>query len=99
MAEDMATPRVNAEYLNSFQNQTVRIIGRVTQLRGEQATIDAQGSVTVLLNRVSPLSLFFFFFFFGAFHPFYGVMSIVRDRDGSSFVFGNRPVALAPRIR
>ena len=53
MAEDLASPRINAQYLSAFQNQTVRIVGRVTQLRGEQATIDAAGSVTVFLNRVS----------------------------------------------
>ncbi|KAI9814283.1 MAG: hypothetical protein M1826_002303 [Phylliscum demangeonii] len=40
MAEDIATPRVSAAYLSSFTNQTVRIIGRVVQLRGEQAIID-----------------------------------------------------------
>ncbi|KAI9757627.1 MAG: hypothetical protein M1815_000561 [Lichina confinis] len=57
MAEDLASPRINAQYLSSFQNQTVRIVGRVTQLRGEQATIDAAGSVTVFLNRDSHLTL------------------------------------------
>ncbi|KZF26636.1 replication factor A protein 3 [Xylona heveae TC161] len=46
-----ATPRINASYLESFQGQTVRLIGKVTQLRGEQATIDANGSVTATLNR------------------------------------------------
>ena len=48
-----ATPRVNAKYLGSFSNQTVRILGRVVSLRGETATIDANGSITVHLNRVS----------------------------------------------
>ena len=51
MASD-ATPRVNAKYLDSFTNQTVRILGKVTLLRGNMATIDAQGSVNVMLNRV-----------------------------------------------
>ncbi|KAI9698754.1 MAG: hypothetical protein M1836_003864 [Candelina mexicana] len=49
-----ATPRINAHYLDSFQGQTIRILGKVTQLRGEQATIDAAGNVTVILNRVQP---------------------------------------------
>ncbi|KAI4243334.1 MAG: hypothetical protein L6R40_003506 [Gallowayella cf. fulva] len=40
-----ATPRINARYLESFTNSTVRILGRVTSLRGESATIDANGSV------------------------------------------------------
>lgn len=48
-----ATPRVNAKYLDSFTNQTVRILGRVVSLRGETATIDASGSINVHLNRVS----------------------------------------------
>lgn len=48
-----ATPRVNAKYLDSFTNQTVRILGRVVSLRGEVATIDANGSINVYLNRVS----------------------------------------------
>ena len=48
-----ATPRVNAKYLDSFTNQTVRILGKVVSLRGETATIDANGSINVHLNRVS----------------------------------------------
>lgn len=48
-----ATPRINARYLESFTNSTVRILGRVTSLRGESATIDANGSVQLHLNRVS----------------------------------------------
>ncbi|KAI9747623.1 MAG: hypothetical protein M1835_002017 [Candelina submexicana] len=52
-----ATPRINAHYLDSFQGQTIRILGKVTQLRGEQATIDAAGNVTVILNRDSHLIL------------------------------------------
>ena len=47
-----ATPRVNAKYLDSFTNQTVRILGKVVSLRGDMATIDASGSVNVHLNRV-----------------------------------------------
>ncbi|KAI9716229.1 MAG: hypothetical protein M1812_005454 [Candelaria pacifica] len=52
-----ATPRINAHYLDSLQGQTVRILGKVTQLRGDQATIDAAGNITVLLNRDSHLIL------------------------------------------
>ena len=48
-----ATPRVTAQYLESFSHQTVRILGKVRQLRGEQATIDAGGQIQVFLNRVS----------------------------------------------
>lgn len=47
-----ATPRVNASYLESFTNQTVRIVGKVTALHGETATLDASGEVRIVLNRV-----------------------------------------------
>lgn len=47
-----ATPRINAKYLENFKHQTVRILGKVTQLRGEEATIDASGPVNLHLNRV-----------------------------------------------
>ncbi|KAF2140529.1 uncharacterized protein K452DRAFT_319453 [Aplosporella prunicola CBS 121167] len=49
MAE--TTPRITAPYLENFTHQTVRILGKVAQLRGEQATIDAGGSITLHLNR------------------------------------------------
>ena len=47
-----ATPRITAPYLEQFSHKTVRIIGKVRQLRGEQATIDAGGQINVFLNRV-----------------------------------------------
>ncbi|KAF6222217.1 hypothetical protein HO133_001303 [Letharia lupina] len=52
-----ATPRVNAKYLDSFTNQTVRILGKVVSLRGETATIDANGTINVQLNRDAHLQL------------------------------------------
>ena len=48
-----ATPRITARYLERFTHQTVRIVGKVTSLRGELATLEADGSVTISLNRVS----------------------------------------------
>ncbi|KAF1345898.1 replication factor A protein 3 [Delphinella strobiligena] len=50
-----ATPRITAEYLQQFSHKTVRILGKVTQLRGEQATIDAGGQIQVHLNREAHL--------------------------------------------
>ena len=47
-----STPRITASYLESFMNRTVRLVGRVTQLRGDTATVDAGGNVSVILNRV-----------------------------------------------
>ncbi|KAM0698293.1 hypothetical protein Q7P36_001759 [Cladosporium allicinum] len=52
-----ATPRITAPYLEQFSHQTVRILGKVRQIRGEQATIDAGGQVSVFLNRDSHLQL------------------------------------------
>lgn len=46
------TPRISAPYLSPFTNQTVRILGKVTQLRGETAVVDAGGPIDVVLNRV-----------------------------------------------
>jgi len=55
MAEQLSTPRITAPYLDNFVNRHVLLIGKVTQLRGDQATLDSDGTVTVLLNRVSCL--------------------------------------------
>ncbi|KAB2573832.1 putative ssdna binding protein ssb3 protein [Lasiodiplodia theobromae] len=55
MAEQ--TPRISAPYLEKFTHRTVRILGKVTQLRGEQATIDAGGSINLHLNRDAHLTL------------------------------------------
>ncbi|KAL8692762.1 MAG: hypothetical protein Q9218_002269 [Villophora microphyllina] len=52
-----ATPRINARYLESFTGATVRILGKVTALRGESATIDANGSIQLHLNRDAHLTL------------------------------------------
>ncbi len=57
MADSISTPRISSTYLDNFVSRTVRIIGRVTQLRGEQATIDSDGNVTALLNRDAHLSV------------------------------------------
>lgn len=50
---DEATPRVTMQYLESFQQKTVRILGRVNQLMGDRAVVDAGGHITVHLTRVS----------------------------------------------
>ncbi|GAB1733857.1 hypothetical protein KC343_g9581 [Hortaea werneckii] len=55
MAE--TTPRITAPYLEAFSHSTVRMLGKVRQLRGESATIDAGGSVNVFLNRDAHLQL------------------------------------------
>ena len=52
MADHPATPRILAPHLSTFQHKIVRLLGRVVQLRGETAVIDAGGNVNVILNRV-----------------------------------------------
>ncbi|KAK5115842.1 hypothetical protein LTR85_009436 [Meristemomyces frigidus] len=52
-----STPRITAPYLEQFSHATVRILGKVRQLRGEQATIDAGGNIQVHLNRDAHLQL------------------------------------------
>ena len=47
-----ATPRVLAAHLANFTNRTVRIVGRVAQVRGNTATLDAEGQVSVTLSPV-----------------------------------------------
>lgn len=47
------TPRVLQPHLQHFQHRIVRVLGKVVQLRGETAIIDAGGQIDVILNRVS----------------------------------------------
>ncbi len=56
MSEHIAAPRITAPSLDTFVNKHVSIVGKVTQLRGDQATIDADGNVTILLNREAHLT-------------------------------------------
>ncbi|EME47830.1 hypothetical protein DOTSEDRAFT_60221 [Dothistroma septosporum NZE10] len=46
-----ATPRILASHLEQFSHRSVRIVGRVRQLRGETGTIDAGGQITCHLTR------------------------------------------------
>ncbi|KAF5628736.1 single-stranded DNA binding protein [Fusarium sp. NRRL 25303] len=56
MAEQLSTPRITAAYLDNFVGKVVMLVGKVTQLRGEQATLDSEGTVTVLLDRDAHLT-------------------------------------------
>ncbi|CAK7216233.1 hypothetical protein SCUCBS95973_002741 [Sporothrix curviconia] len=51
----METPRVSCSYLNSFVNHNVLVVGKVVQLRGDSAILDADGHITVNLNREAHL--------------------------------------------
>ncbi|KUI71055.1 Replication factor A protein 3 [Cytospora mali] len=54
--ESLPTPRITAPYLDSYRGRNVMIIGRVVQLRGDQATVEADGNITAHLNRDAHLS-------------------------------------------
>ncbi|KAM0495646.1 hypothetical protein ACHAP8_007913 [Fusarium lateritium] len=56
MTEQLSTPRITAAYLDNFVGRVVMLVGEVTQLRGDQATLESDGTVTVLLNRDAHLS-------------------------------------------
>jgi hypothetical protein len=51
--EGIATPRITCAYLNSYVGKNVIVVGKVVQIRGDEALIDADGNVTAHLNRVS----------------------------------------------
>jgi replication factor A3 len=50
-SDRIVTPRITAVYLDNYVDRTVLLLGKVTQLRGDQATIDSEGAITVILNR------------------------------------------------
>ena len=52
METEVISPSVSAPYLDAFKLKTVRIVGRITSLQGEMATLDAGGNVNIHLNRV-----------------------------------------------
>lgn len=55
MAEATSTPRITAQYLDNYVGRNVMLIGKVLQLRGDSAVLDADGNVTAILNRVGLL--------------------------------------------
>lgn len=50
--EATSTPPISCPYLDSHVGQNVRVVGKVIQLRGDTAIIDADGNITANLNRV-----------------------------------------------
>lgn len=54
--EATSTPRVSSPYLDSYVGRNVMIVGKVVQLRGDQAIIDADGNITAHLNRDAHLA-------------------------------------------
>ncbi|KAG7288993.1 hypothetical protein NEMBOFW57_005354 [Staphylotrichum longicolle] len=54
--EATANPRITCAYLNSYVGKNVIVVGKVLQLRGEEALIDADGNITAHLNREAHLA-------------------------------------------
>ncbi|KAL2126225.1 hypothetical protein VTI74DRAFT_1402 [Chaetomium olivicolor] len=54
--ETIANPRITCSYLNSYVGKNVIIVGKVVQLRGDLAVIDADGNISAHLNRDAHLS-------------------------------------------
>lgn len=50
--DQSSTPRVSCPYLSSYVGRNVLVVGRIVQLRGDSAIVDADGQITVHLNRV-----------------------------------------------
>ncbi|KAJ9155964.1 hypothetical protein NKR19_g4238 [Coniochaeta hoffmannii] len=55
--EATSTPRVSGPFLDNYVGRNVMVVGKVVQLRGDQAIIDADGNVTAHLNRDAHLSV------------------------------------------
>ena len=51
--EASSTPRITCAYLDSYVGKNVIVVGKVVQLRGDEAIIDADGNITAHLHRVS----------------------------------------------
>lgn len=52
MAEATSTPRITAQYLDSYVGRNVMIVGKIVQLRGDEAIMDSAGNITLALDRV-----------------------------------------------
>jgi hypothetical protein len=51
--DSVSTPRISAKHIDGYVNRTVIVVGKVLQLRGDTAAIDADGNIQVNLNPVS----------------------------------------------
>lgn len=49
--ESTSTPRISATLMDSYVGQNVIIVGKVVQLRGDTAFLEADGQVQANLNR------------------------------------------------
>ncbi|PUU81449.1 replication factor A protein 3 [Tuber borchii] len=51
------TPRINAPLLQQYIGRTIRLVGKVSDVQGNGATLDSSGVVTVYLDRDSNLKI------------------------------------------
>ncbi|KAM3504585.1 hypothetical protein MY11210_008304 [Beauveria gryllotalpidicola] len=88
MSEHIAAPRITASSLDAFINKHVSIVGKVTQLRGDQATIDADGNVTILLNREAHLTNGNAALFIGKVNPDHSIKALSSRDVGANIDMG-----------
>ncbi|KAL2262798.1 hypothetical protein VTK26DRAFT_9437 [Humicola hyalothermophila] len=51
-----SSPRITCGYLNSYVGKNVIVVGKVIQLLGDEALIDADGNITIHLHRDAHLT-------------------------------------------
>ncbi|KAI0123080.1 replication factor A protein 3 [Xylariales sp. AK1849] len=54
--ESVSTPRISGRNLDSYIGRNVTVVGKVLQLRGDTAIIEAEGQITVNLNLEAHLA-------------------------------------------
>ncbi|ETS79910.1 hypothetical protein PFICI_07439 [Pestalotiopsis fici W106-1] len=54
--EPISTPRVSGRYIESYINKNVMIVGKVIQVRGTEALIDADGQISINLTAQEHLT-------------------------------------------
>jgi hypothetical protein len=54
MDATISTPRITGDLIQSFVNRNIILVGKITQLRGDTAVMDADGAQIIInLRRVS----------------------------------------------
>ncbi|PWW79491.1 replication factor A protein 3 [Tuber magnatum] len=51
------TPRINAPLLMQYIGRTIRLVGKVTDIHGDKATLESSGVIVVHVDRDSNLKL------------------------------------------
>ncbi|KAK9450306.1 replication factor A protein 3 [Limtongia smithiae] len=79
-----STPRVNATHLHIYPNQTVRLVGKVMEINGDVAVLDAKGTVRVFVPSDNTMAIGHAFEVTGKVQP----DLTIRMLDGTDFGTG-----------